>query len=195
MMKMISQSLLVAFALLGCAEGSQRPAQEITPRAVQDLGILSDVGTPGDAGSPDVQIRTDSETQPADRPIWVIVGDDAFEDGLRSRLNPPQTPELLSRRDVLGALPAATPIVNWTGPETPGDHLIRSRLESGQLSIPLLVLSDESNSLEFAEEIRLELSYLEDPFQRQSVLNEGGRPQLPFGGNQSWTVDFRLMWV
>jgi hypothetical protein len=124
-LRVVVAALAVAVALLsaGCAAREHpgrvpiRPGSENGDAAFLPLDARAPDAAPPDASPPDAA----PPPSPPRRGLLVRVRAEAWADGVRARLEPPQA---AVAADPLAALPAAGLLVEWSGPDSPGTALL-----------------------------------------------------------------------
>ncbi len=169
---------LATLLLLACA-GEDEPGRSNIRHGTDAAPSADPDAASPDAALPDASVPdSNAPPQPADRALWMLTYADAWEDGVRARLQPPHD----VTGDALQALHEAVPIVVWRGPDSPGAALLET------LAPPIGVLHDLSARPDTAE---VDAGWLvAHHLESDRALQVEGRPVLlvTTGPREAWAA-------
>ena len=173
----LTPTVVVLTGLLGCAGLLDRPTEPIrrgpSTDGYPDAALDAD-GQSVDGGGDETALLG----LPPDRRVWILVRSDAWADGFRARLAPPQTPE--GGPTALAQRPDWPALVHWWGPGSPGTALFERFAQAGR---PFGVWYDlprrTAQSPRPRADVVADMSWLAARvLHGPAVLREGGRPVL-----------------
>lgn len=182
---MIRWPLILFILLTACAGEDPRDEHRIRryvppPEPFPEAGVDAAVG---DASSQDVGLDQPDATRPipANRPIWVVVRDQDWRDGVRGQLEPPHQPVSTVIETVSTLLGDVGLLVDWAGP---GSTLLDTLITHGASTAPVYDLQARLNDgAQVPADIEADISLLvADPLTESRALTLDGRLVLGIRG-------------